>query len=167
MSPIAWAKAGYVGYSKARPKTVSMQGHPEVVSKALDELMAMAKVDKSKTGVLGFSRGGLLALHLATQRPQDIDAVVLMAPAPGKGMMDKVLKQIGKVSCPVLLLVAANDNTKDDLVTQVNQVEQALKSAGKQTKKIIYPPFGSDGHKLFFEVGSYWPDVASFLGPLL
>ena len=40
----------------------------------------------------------------------------------------------------------------------------ALRAAGKEVESIVYPPFGDDGHRLFFVVRpEYWTDVVTFL----
>lgn len=45
-----------------------------------------------------------------------------------------------------------------------HDVEDALREAGKSAALTIYPPYGSDGHELFFEVREpYWSDVLTFL----
>ncbi len=40
---------------------------------------------------------------------------------------------------------------------------EALESAGSSVEYILYPPYGDDGHELFFEVDDYWSDVTTFL----
>ena len=40
---------------------------------------------------------------------------------------------------------------------------EALESVGKSVEYILYPPYGDDGHELFFEVDDYWSDVQIFL----
>ena len=40
----------------------------------------------------------------------------------------------------------------------------SLNDAGKDVEYTIYPPFGDDGHELFFEVREpYWSDVTALL----
>lgn len=39
-----------------------------------------------------------------------------------------------------------------------------LKKAGKDSRLLVYPSYGKDGHRLFFEVRpTYWKDVENFL----
>ena len=47
---------------------------------ALDWLAADGRVDGGRLGALGWSQGGLVASHLAAERPDALDAVVLWAP---------------------------------------------------------------------------------------
>ena len=43
-------------------------------------------------------------------------------------------------------------------------IKTTLEDAEKSAALTIYPPFGTDGHELFFEVDDiYWPDVLAFL----
>ena len=159
----ALAEAGYLAYSKKRRETTSLAGHLDDVLDGVDALLDSPGIDASRLGLLGFSRGGLLSLQLAVSRPELWDAVVLMAPAPGNGAMDETLQDLAAVDAPILLLVSENDTFQSDHV-QINlDVEAALLAAGKDVDAIVYPPFGEDGHELFFEVGDYWPDVLSFL----
>jgi len=59
-------------------------------------------------------------------------------------------------------MVSSNDTARVNHVTLMKQMKTALEAEGKTAELIIYPPYGSDGHKLFFEVGSYWNDVIAF-----
>ncbi|MBN94404.1 MAG: hypothetical protein CL928_10070 [Deltaproteobacteria bacterium] len=159
----ALAEAGYLAYAKKRRETTSLAGHLDDVLAGVDTLLGVPDVDDTRLGVLGFSRGGLLSLQLALERPELWDAVVLMAPAPGNGAMGQTLEDVSALAAPVLLLVSENDTFQSNHV-QINlDVEAALLAAGKEVEAIVYPPFADDGHTLFFEVGDYWPDVLSFL----
>lgn len=159
----ALAEAGYVGYSKLRRQTVSLEGHIDDVLAGVDYLQGLDTVDKNNISIIGFSRGGLLTLEAATLQ-SDFRKIVLMAPAPGNGKIDEVLEDIANVSAPVLILVAENDVVQADHVGIAEEVKLALEVAGKNVQKIVYPPFGEDGHELFFEVRGYWEDIVTFLG---
>jgi len=87
----------------------------------------------------------------------------VMAPAPGRGAIRRVLSRVKQIKAPVLTLVAANDRRETDHVKIAREVDRTLKSAGKQHRLIVYPAFGNDGHRMFFQVGDYWKDVRKFL----
>ena len=163
---VALAEAGYVGYAKLRRATVSLAGHIDDVLDALDELLGMPDVDRARIGMLGFSRGGLLALQAATLR-SELDAVVVMAPAPGNGALDRVLMNADQITAPVLLLVSENDmNPRVDHVAVTATVEAELSVAGVDVTRRVLPPFTDGpmpGHSLFFEVRpEYWAIVMGF-----
>lgn len=156
------AKAGYVGFSPIRREEMSMDGNLQDILAATDYLKGLQEVDKDRIAIMGFSRGGLLALLTAINGLQ-CKAIVVMAPAPGKGHIQEAFQQIEKISAPVLLLVAENDNKQANHVEICQKLERAMRSNGKQAQLIIYPAFASDGHKMFFEIGAYWQDVLEFL----
>ena len=39
----------------------------------------------------------------------------------------------------------------------------ALAETWNIPKIIVYPPYRSDRHEMFFEIGDYWTDVVDFL----
>ncbi|MBI1953879.1 MAG: dienelactone hydrolase family protein [Candidatus Omnitrophica bacterium] len=158
----ALAQAGYVGLSPIRRDDVAMEGNLEDVLAAVDYVKGLEKVDPHRIALLGFSRGGLLVLMAAAERT-DLTAIVLMAPAPGRGHLGPVLDRLNRVHVPVLLMVASNDEKQADHVGIAKEIHQRLKAEGKNSKLIVYPPYGSDGHRLFFEVGAYWKDLLAFL----
>ena len=43
------------------------------------------------------------------------------------------------------------------------KLRETFVRAGKYAELIIYPPYGRNGHRMFFEVGGYWKDVEQFL----
>ncbi len=158
----ALARAGYIGLAPERRKTRTLQGHPEDVLAGLQYLRGRKDVDPKRIAMIGFSRGGLLSYLIATRQPE-LRAFVLMAPASGRGALERNLGRAGQVRAPVLILVSKNDSRQADHVALARKIEGALQSAGKEVRLILYPPFGSDGHRLFFEVGAYWKDVLAFL----
>lgn len=87
-----------------------------------------------------------------------------MAAAPGgRYGRDHIFKMLPNINAPVLLLVAENDHARVNHVDLMKQFTQTLKDAGKDAKLKIYPPYGRDGHRMFFELGKYWKDVIRFL----
>ena len=158
----ALAEAGFVGFSPIRRPTVSMRGHLGDVMAAIDYVKQLDYVDENRIALIGFSRGGLLAF-MAGARRTDLEAVVVMAAAPGGRDPNLLPSQAQYVSAPVLLLVAENDTTQANHVELMRRTERALQEAGKSARMIVYPPYGTDGHRMFFEVGAYWSDVVTFL----
>jgi len=167
----ALANAGYLARSEQRPvsENPTIAGHLDEVLNALTELRAHPDADTSRVGIMGYSRGGLLALHTAIQRPEDLHAIILMAPAPGGGPtnLDDALADVSPIAAPVRLLVSENDGPpaqKEDHVEICELIKTTLEDAEKSAALTIYPPFGTDGHELFFEVDDiYWPNVLAFL----
>ena len=162
----ALARAGYVGFSPMRRPTVPMSGHLDDVMDALDYVKGLNYVDKDQIAIIGFSRGGYLA-YVAGAIRNDIKAIIIMAAAPGRRDRHQFLANAAKISSPVLLIVAENDNVREDHVTLMKRMKTALDQEGKHTEFILYPPYQNDGHRMFFEIGSYWTDVLRFLDKTL
>lgn len=160
----ALAEAGYIAYSKQRSLTLEITKHPADVLEGLEALKSMNNIDEDNIAIMGFSRGGLLALTLAIESPELFNAIILMAPALGgeTGIYD-VMEDVSSISAPVLILVSENDLYQADHLSICNDLKDALEDANKEVELIVYPPYGDDGHELFFEVGNYWDDVLEFL----
>ena len=155
---------GFLAHAEKRPETVSLEGHLDEVLHALDSLRENPDADTDRIGIMGFSRGGLLTLQAAIERPDNINAIVLFAPAPAKNSLENTLKFVAAIGAPVRVYVAANDLYQADHVQLAKDVEAALRAANKDVELTIYPEFGKDGHELFFEVrDSYWLEVLAFL----
>lgn len=168
----ALAEAGYLARSEKRRETIPLTGHLDDVFEGLSELIAHPDVDSSRVALLGYSRGGLLTLQAAVEKPSAIHAFVLMAPAPGgNNDMQTTLQNVDPITAPGLIMVAENDGppaTADDLLKLSKEVESALRTAGKEVTMIVYPPFASSGHDLFQEVRQpYWNNILAFLEPSL
>ena len=164
----ALAETGYLARSEKRRETVSMDGHLADVLEGLSELLSHPDADDSRVTLMGFSRGGLLTLQAAVENPNQIHSIVLMAPAPGgKNDLQATLDNIAPLQATVLLMVAENDlppAQANDHVQLVKEADNSLRVDGKTVTMILYPPFSTDGHALFFEVQEpYWNDVVSFL----
>jgi dienelactone hydrolase len=163
----ALAKEGYVGFSPIRRPTRQLSGHLDDVMAAVDYLKGLPYVDDGRIGIMGFSRGGMLTFQAAA-RSNDFKAVVIMATAMGPGGRGLDLSEAELISAPLLLLVAENDTgsfrTRDmNTLEGTKRLTRALEAADKDVRLVIYPPYGSDGHTLFFNVGNYWPDIIEFL----
>lgn len=156
------AQEGFIGFSPIRRPTISMQGHMDDVWQAVDYLKTFEFVDTTRLAMMGFSRGGHLTLKIAA-RSSEFKAIVLMAPAPGGGNVQHFVDQAQVIDSPVLLLAAENDNKQYDHLGLIKEIERQMRLAGKDVKLIVYPPFGEDGHLMFFEVNYYWRDIVKFL----
>ena len=160
----ALANAGMVGFSPIRRQTVPLDGHTDDVQSAIEYVKNLGYVDIDRLGLVGFSRGGMLTFMVASQR-SDLKAAIIMASAlPKDGEFSKFVQGI---NIPILLMVASNDypadiNKNQNLVEGAQDMEAALKAAGKDVQLIIYPPFEPHGHMMFFEIGDYWSDVVAF-----
>ncbi|MDG2207655.1 MAG: dienelactone hydrolase family protein [Pirellulales bacterium] len=162
----ALARSGYVGLAPMRLEAATLKTEIDQTRSALAYLKNLRQVDPQRIAVIGFSRGGLLALIAAVEHT-DLRAAILMAPAPGRGALDRALGRASQPMPPVLVLVAENDTHQADHVTLARQTMQQLRSKNVAAEWILYPPFGppaADGHQLFFRVrDGYWSDVRTFL----
>lgn len=164
----ALAESGYLARSQKRSETVEIVGHLEEVLTALTALREHPDADTSRVGIMGFSRGGLLTLQAALAQPQNVMASIIMAPAPAMTMLEDALMDVSAISAPVRVHVAENDIFMADHVSFSMDVEAALNAAGKDVALTIHPPWGDDGHELFFEVREpYWSEVIAFLDETL
>ena len=112
----ALADQGFLAHAEKRPETVSLEGHLDEVLHALETLRGNTHADINRIGIIGFSRGGLLTLQAAIERPDDINAIVLFAPAPAKNVLEKTLESVTSINAPVRIYVAANDLYQADHV---------------------------------------------------
>ena len=159
----ALASEGFVGFSPIRRPTNLLAGHFEDILDGVAYVAKLPYVDEERIGIMGFSRGGLLTFIIAVEKPI-FNAIVIMAPSQGVDLwLDDYLPNAGYISAPVLILVSQNDTVEADHVETSQKVKDALESAGKQSELIIYPPYGNDGHQMFFDMGDYWIDIQRFL----
>ena len=165
-SVAALARAGYVALAPMRLRQNKLGTEIAQTRGALEYLRKLDRVDPQRVAVIGFSRGGLLALIAAVNSPE-LRAAILMAPASGRGALDRALRRATPQVPPTLILVAKNDTRQADHVALAQKTEQQLERAGGSAQVVLYPPFGSpsgDGHRLFFAVRqSYWKDLLAFL----
>ena len=170
---IALAQAGYICWAQLRTDSISITPHIPQVDAALDSLLGVNGVNNNKIGIIGFSRGGLLTLMTAVSRPNDVHAIVAMAPAAANNTLSNTLNQIAAIDDSVLLMVAQNDLYQDDHVQLVIDIENAMDNVVNY-RSIFYDPYDSDlngiidslddGHELFWEVQQpYWSDLIIFL----
>ena len=107
-------------------------------------------------------------MQVALAKPSVIHAVVIFAPASGRGALQQALEDVSPLAAPTRIYVSENDMLQANHVQLSRDVENALRAADHDVELTIYPPFGDDGHRLFFEVrDSYWSDVIAFLDDTL
>lgn len=163
----ALAAAGFVAFAPVRRQTRSMAGHLDDVQAGLAYLLGLGYVDRSRIAMAGFSRGGALTF-MAAARGAPIKVAVIMASAAPPRDSGFTIDDAPKIRIPILLLVAENDTGSkktlgQNTVKTIRQMSDALTAAGNAPKLVVYPPYGADGHEMFFEVGAYWKDVLDFL----
>jgi len=162
----ALADKGFVGFSPIRRPTKSLKGHMDDIMAAAAYIKTLDYVDQNRIGIMGFSRGALLA-YKAISRQNDYKAAVIMGPAMGRNGKALKGKLVSNVNIPVLLLVAQND-TGSRTTMEMNtlkgtkKLHKAFKKKDKEAHLIIYPPYQKDGHTLFFKLGDYFKDVTAF-----
>ncbi len=160
----ALAEAGYVGIAPVRTEQRPIEEEYAAVETLLEAVAAAPEVEADRIGVLGFSRGGLLAYEAALEHPA-VRALVLMATAANPAVLDDLIPRAPDIGAETLVLVAENDTVQGDHVASSQLLTDALEDLGKSVELVIYPPFGSDGHALFFELREeYWGDILGFLG---
>ncbi|MFQ5542099.1 MAG: dienelactone hydrolase family protein, partial [Candidatus Binatia bacterium] len=136
----------------------NIPGHKKEVSQAVDYVKSLPDVDPTRVALMGFSRGGLLALMVGVER-KDLKALLILAPAPGRGRFAQAVQRVASLNSPVLLLVEAGDRYR--ILEDIELLERALLANEKEGRVIRYDRGG--GHRLFWNVGYYWKDVSSFL----
>ncbi len=171
---IALANAGYYARAEKRDTTFTVMGHLEMVEDALDSVITNPNVDPNCIAIMGFSRGGYLALEAAKQNPDKVHKIILCAPADPAGLLALLVQDVSPIDDPVRILIADNDTLQDPLTAYAQMVHDSLINGGKISSKTVYPGYDSngdsvvdgtdDGHELFFFVQTpYWPDVIAFL----
>lgn len=161
----ALAADGFLAFlpiREKRPRGMKHMSYEEyyrdVVSRAVDHVKGLPDVDRARIALVGFSMGGFTSLKVAVER-RDLKALLLLAPATVHGLLGEAAKNVGSLNAPVLLLVETSD--EGHILKGAANLEQALQKHGKKARVIRYNRGG--GHKLFYTVDYYWPDVRAFL----
>ena len=171
----AWAE-GYGGCGRADYLRAGRETARDILA-AVQALRALPGVAPQGAVVVGQSAGGWGALALAAQNPPELGAVVNMAGGRGGWQENRpnnvcqpenlvrAAAEFGATArLPMLWIYAANDSFfGPDLARDMSR---AWRLAGAPLELHPLPPFGRDGHGLFFGAGgsAVWgPLVAEFL----
>ncbi len=162
----ALAAAGFVGFSPIRRPEAEMRVHVEDVLNAVKAIKKFGHVNPDKVALIGFSTGALVSLLSAIRQP-DFQALVIMA-GGAQHLEKRGANKLARLNAPVLVLVSENDTGSEktqgvNIVEGMRYLDASLKKFGKDSTLIVYPPFGTDGHSRFWEMGAYWKDVIPFL----
>jgi dienelactone hydrolase len=130
----------------------------EIVLQAIDHVKTLHQVDSTRVALVGFSMGGLVSLKVALER-RDLRAVALLAPAFGHGLLAETATDIDGLSAPMLVMVEESD--APHILQGVAAIENGARAQGKPVRVVRYNRGG--GHELFYDVGYWWKDLASFL----
>lgn len=159
----ALATQGYLAIAKQRRLTTTLDGHIDDVVDGVELIVGHQYASKHPHRLIGFSRGGMLALQAATLG-LGLHRVVVLATADGRGYIDDVLANADQMDDPMLLCGVEND--AQAVIESVRGVRDQLEAAGVDLTYIEYPPWTEavDGHEMFWEVREpYWSDVVAFL----
>lgn len=134
-------------FGGASPRSWWSEVHADDILQAVDFLKQLPAVDTDKLGLIGFSRGGGLALLMASLIPQTKAVVNYFGLTVWKGGLEEFchlplnqsepLEFIQNLSCPVLSF----HGKKDTVVPAVNTLEldAACKKFGIDHRYILYP----------------------------
>lgn len=159
------AAEGYFVFAPIREKYPRGKGfksyedtYREIVLQAIDYVKTLPEVDKTRIALVGFSMGGLVSFKVALER-SDLNAVALLAPAGGRGLLVQATAEAAHLSAPLLVMVEESDAWP--ILQGVAAIENETRAHGKSLRLVRYNRGG--GHKLFYDVGYWWEDFAAFL----
>lgn len=159
------AAEGYFVFAPIREKYPRGKGfmsyedtYRETVLQAIDHVKTLPEVDKTRIALVGFSMGGLISFKVAQER-KDLNAVALLAPAGGRGLLVQATADVARLSAPLLVMVEQSDDWF--ILEGVAAIEKETRAHGKPLRLVRYNRGG--GHKLFYDVGYWWDDLAVFL----
>lgn len=131
------------------------------IRSALDYLQGLNFVQKKKAIVVGHSAGGWGALALASQRPDDVSAIIVFAAGRGGRAYgransncrpDRLIEaaaQFGTTTeAPSLWIYSENDSYFDPALAQ--RIFNAFGAAGAKAQFHLLPAVNEDGHFLAF-----------------
>jgi len=159
------AAEGYFVFAPIREKDPRGRGfmsyedtYREIVLQAIDHVKNLPEVDSTRVALVGFSMGGLVSFKVALER-NDLRAVALLAPAFGWGLLAEAANDADRLSAPLLVMVEESD--APHILRGVALIEDATRTHGKSLRLVRYNRGG--GHRLFWDVGYWWEDLAAFL----
>ena len=158
----ALAEAGYIGLSPIRPASNNLRELMDITKDAVSSLKKISGLDK--VHIMGYSQGGGLAYRYSVLS-DDIKSTIFLAGAPNPKGAKWGTK---KIDNPILVMIAKNDTgsktTNNRNLLKVSKVfVKALKSNKRDVEFVVLPPYGSDGHKVFWEIGDYWKTIIKYL----
>jgi len=163
-----------VGHDKGQRFIARLQAETDDVLAALDYLRTLSFADTKRTGIMGWSLGGIVtmfAVSRSTAFAVAIDqaggALTWDGSAPVRSAL---IAAAQKGTTPALLLVAQNDRTTASITT----LAEIFKKRGVPHRMVIYEPFmpqqaggaaTAPGHMVFSAQGTHvWErDVLEFL----
>jgi len=161
----AIAAEGYLAYIPIRrfvpnlgPADITREA--DELSKAVNTVIAMPDVDRTKVAIMGHSRGATLALMVAVKR-RDLAAVILTAPAPiPPKFLGDTMDRVRSMPAPVLLMVEKGDELGG--LDATRDIDERLKRRSKDDHHTIRYDRGG-GHFLFIKKDYWWDDLKTFL----
>ena len=143
----ALAAEGYLAYIPIRrfvrnlgPADITREA--DELSKAVNTVIAMPDVDRTKVAIMGHSRGATLALMVAVKR-RDLAAVILTAPAPiPPKFLGDTMDRVRSMPAPVLLMVEKGDELgglarTDARNSAVDDTAHVLRSVAQDDQTVV------------------------------
>lgn len=134
------------------------------IAVAMAHLEGLPFVAKGQTVVVGQSAGGWGTLALARRNPEGVRTYINFAGGrgakleePGRysncsaGALVAAAGELGKASPPSLWIYTLNDRLNPPSLSR--RLHASYNAAGGKAQYVLLPPFGSDGHNLFFGRG--------------
>ncbi len=157
----ALADNQYVAIAPIRPAGTDFFFAP-INRGVISYLKQRADVDFNHIGIIGFSKGGYMALEAATKMPE-LKAVVAMSPARPQAPLGK--DELSKIQAPIFVTLG-----KEELSDEIGQatLRYVVNILRQLQKNVEFKSGYNGGHKWFYRVRpEYWPDIIGFLNKYL
>lgn len=157
----ALADNRYVAIAPIRPADTDFFFVP-INRAVMSYLKQRSDIDFSHIGIIGFSKGGYMALEAASKMPE-LKAVVAMSPARPQAPLSK--EELAEIQSPVFVMLGKQELNEEIGQTTLHSVVEVLRVLGKNIEfKCDY----NGGHQWFYKVRpEYWPDIIGFLNKYL
>lgn len=157
----ALADSGYVAIAPIRPANTDFFFAP-INRGVMSYLKQRVDVDFNRVGIIGFSKGGYMALEAASKMAE-LKAVVAMSPARPQAPLGK--DELAKIQASILVTLGKKELNDEIGQTTLHSVVETLRMLGKNVEfKCDY----NGDHQWFYRVRSeYWPDIIVFLNKYL